>query len=128
MVKKLRQRQGVVAYAGHQVPHRMAVIIGKRQPLALAEHPGAHIALYLCAQIVPLIVIEVCAQRLDRHQRRQRQPSPEHMGKVPRVQQRVGYVTHPQRYGQRYAGRRQGADKVCGEKAAIGPVKREQQF
>ena len=112
MVEKLCQRQGVVADAGHQVPHYMAVVIGKRQPLAVTEHLGAHVALYLRAQIMSLIVIEVCTQRLDRHQRRQ--PGPEHTGIVPRVQQRAGYEANPQRHSQRYAGRRQGADEVRG--------------
>lgn len=77
MVEKLRQGEGIVGQAAHQVPDGVGVKIGEGQALAVAEELGPHVPLHFGADGVALIVHKIAAQRLDEHQRQQQGPHPQ---------------------------------------------------
>lgn len=125
MVEKLRQGEGIVGQAAHQVPDGVGVKIGEGQALVVAEELSPHVPLHFGADGVALIVHKIAAQRLDEHQCQQQGPHPQDFPR--RAAQIPGEdvfcdVPRPQGQNQPDGRSSEGAQQVGGEQPLIGLV------
>ena len=68
VMKQFGQIKRIVGEAGHELPHFLLIVKGKRQFLVMIKQFTAHVVLHVGPHHVPLVSHKHVGQRVDEHQ------------------------------------------------------------